>query len=205
MPVACTIMKNKFLRNLTRAALVMLLGLCVFNAAAAPKRVLVVTVTYGFPHSSCSTAERILTELGQKSGVFTVDVIRSGPRPKDKAEEAKWEAQATKELGAAMSAEGLKKYDAVIFANTTGDLPLPDKEAFLKWIASGKGFIGMHSATDTYSHHVPLDSYNRMIGGEFKTHGAQVTVTHARDRPSAETSRRTTTRPSSTSTPSSSI
>lgn len=176
MPKLCTIMKKMILKNLSRIAAAFAVCALALNAAAAPKRVLVVTVTYGFPHSSCSTAERILTELGQSSGLFTVDVIRSGPRPKEKADEAKWEEKATRELGAAMSAEGLKKYDAVIFANTTGDLPLPDKEAFLKWIASGKGFVGMHSATDTYSHHQPLDSYNRMIGGEFKTHGAQAEV-----------------------------
>jgi len=41
-------------------------------------------------------------------------------------------------LAEKMSAEALKQYDAVIFANTTGDLPLPDKEAFLDWIKSGR-------------------------------------------------------------------
>ncbi|MEO7299168.1 MAG: ThuA domain-containing protein, partial [Verrucomicrobiota bacterium] len=70
-----------------------------------------------------------------------------------------------------------KNYDGIIFANTTGDLPLPDKDAFLNWIKSGKAFIGMHSATDTFRGHTPLDPYVEMIGGEFKGHGAQVEVT----------------------------
>ena len=61
----------------------------------------------------------------------------------------------------------------MIFANTTGDLPLPDKQAFLDWIKSGKGFVGMHAATDTFP---GFPGYTAMIGGHFKTHGAQVKV-----------------------------
>ena len=119
--------------------------------AATPKKLLVVTVTKGFRHSSIPTAEKVLGELGPKSGVFTVDYVRND-----------------QELGEKMTPESLKKYDGVIFANTTGDLPLPDKQAFLNWIKSGKAFIGMHSATDTFRGHTPLDAYVEMIGGEFK-------------------------------------
>ena len=72
-----------------------------------------------------------------------------------------------------MNAAALKTYDAVIFANTTGDLPLPDPQAFVDWVKSGKGFIGVHSATDTFPKFQP---YLDMIGGQFKTHGAQVEV-----------------------------
>jgi type 1 glutamine amidotransferase len=76
-------------------------------------------------------------------------------------------------LAEKMNAAALQNYDAVIFANTTGDLPLPDPQAFLDWIKSGKGFVGAHSATDTFPGFRP---YIEMIGGEFKTHGAQVSV-----------------------------
>jgi type 1 glutamine amidotransferase len=57
----------------------------------------------------------------------------------------------------------------VAFLSTTGELPIPDKDAFLKWIADGHGFIGLHSATDTL-HQTP--EYIKMIGGEFAGHGA---------------------------------
>ena len=67
----------------------------------------------------------------------------------------------------------MKHYDAVVFANTTGDLPMPDPDAFLEWIKSGKGFIGMHSATDTFP---GFPAYTEMIGGHFKGHGPQVEV-----------------------------
>ena len=59
----------------------------------------------------------------------------------------------------------------MFFANTTGNLGIPDLQAFLDWIASGKGFLGSHSASDTY-HEAP--SYLAMLGGEFVTHGAIV-------------------------------
>ncbi len=64
-----------------------------------------------------------------------------------------------------------QKIDAVIFANTTGDLPLPDAEGFARWVADGHAFIGMHSATDTFKNFAP---YFEMLQGTFDGHGAQV-------------------------------
>jgi type 1 glutamine amidotransferase len=154
----------------------------VSPAQAAPKKVLVVTCTEGFRHSSIPTAERIIAELGQKSGLYTVEYARvdnnaqeykgdNGKEDKNKSHEAIKAVLAEK-----MSPKALKNYDAVIFANTTGDLPLPDKQAFLDWIKSGKGFAGMHSATDTFKGHHPPDPYVDMIGGQFTNHDAQVKV-----------------------------
>ena len=128
-------------------------------AEAAPKKLLVVTVTKGFRHSSIPTAEKVLAELAQKSGDFTVDYVRDD-----------------EEMAQKMTAEALKNYDGVIFANTTGILPLPDKQAFIDWIKSGKAFIGMHSATDTFHGKDGVDPYIEMIGAEFKEHHAQAEV-----------------------------
>jgi type 1 glutamine amidotransferase len=64
-----------------------------------------------------------------------------------------------------------KKIDGVIFANTTGDLPLPDAEGFIKWVQNGKAFIGMHSASDTFH---KFNGYLDLLQGEFDGHGAQV-------------------------------
>ncbi|MBI4657346.1 MAG: ThuA domain-containing protein [Verrucomicrobia bacterium] len=146
------------------------------TGAAAPKKLLLVTTTVGFPHSSIPTAEKVLADLGQKSGVFTVDIVRSGPRPRDKAEQAAWLDKMTKDLGEKMNPEALKQYDGIIFANTTGILPVPDKDAFLTFIKSGKAFIGMHSASDTFHGKDGVDPYIEMLGGEFQTHGAQAGV-----------------------------
>jgi type 1 glutamine amidotransferase len=80
------------------------------------------------------------------------------------------------EMAEKMTPEALKHYDAVVFANTTGNLPLPDKEAFLDWIKSGKGFVGMHAAADTFDGRSGWPAYIDMLGAEFKTHEAQVSV-----------------------------
>ena len=80
---------------------------------------------------------------------------------------------ALKESLAKLSSENLKKYDAVIFANTTGNLPLPDKQAFIDWVHDGHAFIAMHSGSDTFH---PFRPYIEMLGGEFQTHGAQASV-----------------------------
>ena len=128
----------------------------VSPGVTAPKKLLVVTVTKGFRHGSIPTAEKVLGDLAQKSGAFTVDYVRTDD-----------------EMAQKMTAEALKNYDGVVFANTTGELPLPDKQAFLDWIKSGKGFIGMHSASDTFH---PFPPYIEMLGGEFETHHAQAHV-----------------------------
>ncbi|HEY0454750.1 MAG TPA: ThuA domain-containing protein, partial [Verrucomicrobiae bacterium] len=64
----------------------------------------------------------------------------------------------------------------VIFANTTGDLPIPDRKAFIDWVHDGHAFIGMHSASDTLHHGKGDPAYIDMLGGEFQTHNEQVSV-----------------------------
>lgn len=86
--------------------------------------------------------------------------------------EAQWEEKLKLAL-TKLSPDSLKNYDAVAFVNTTGDLPIPDKEGFLAWIRSGGAFIGIHAASDTF-HHWP--EFIEMLGGEFAHHGAQVGV-----------------------------
>jgi type 1 glutamine amidotransferase len=119
-------------------------------------RVLVVTHTVGFRHGSIPVAESTIESLGRSSGLFTVTFCR------DAADVARL-----------LSATGLAGFDAVVFANTTGNLGIPDLAAFLTWIADGHGFAGMHSASDTY-HDAP--SYLDMLGNEFQTHGAETEV-----------------------------
>ena len=169
---------------------VILLALSVLfpvSASAAdapkPKKVVVVTTTLGFRHSSIPTAEKVLGDLAAKSGLFTVEYVRQPPnqpqRPKDPSKEQeeafrKAEAAWNEAMKAALSKIDLASTDGIIFANTTGDLPIPDRDKFLEWLKSGKAFIGMHSASDTF-HGWP--AYIEMLGGEFRTHGAQVGVT----------------------------
>jgi type 1 glutamine amidotransferase len=151
-------------RMAVSSALIAMTGVVVACAAlktsraqATPtKRLLVVTVTKGFRHDCIPVSEEVLQTLAEKDGAFSVDYVRTDA-----------------EMAQKMTPDGLKNYDAVFFANTTGELPLPDREAFLQWIADGHGFVGAHAATDTYHKYEP---YLQMIGAEFKTHGPQSKV-----------------------------
>jgi len=179
-------------------AVCLALSVAVAPGASKPKRVLVVTTTTGFRHSSIETAERILEKLGRESGDFTVEFARVTPpkgpsKPaapidtgdaeklktdtekynaameKFKADDARsqeafkeYAAEQKRVLAEKLSATALKQYDGVIFANTTGDLPLPDPQALVDWVKAGHAFCGMHSASDTFHGFRP---YIDMLGG----------------------------------------
>lgn len=137
---------------------------------APTKKLLFFTKSSGFQHSvitrskpdELSYAEKIMVELGKQHG---------------------YEVTATKD-GGYFTPEKLAPFDAVMFY-TTGDLttpgtdkepPMPKegKETLINWIESGKGFLGLHCATDTFhSQGGKTDPYIKMIGGEFQQHGAQ--------------------------------
>jgi type 1 glutamine amidotransferase len=118
---------------------------------AAPPKLLVVSVTKGFRHDSIPTAEKLVERLAAKSGAFTVDFARTDG-----------------ELEAKLGPSGRNAYAGVLFAHTSGDLPIPDPQGFLDWIAAGHGFVGTHSATDTFPSFTP---YLDMVGAHFLKHG----------------------------------
>jgi len=164
---------------------------------AKPARLLVVTVTTGFRHGSIPTAEAVLEEMGRSSGLFHLDYLRMPPgrlpqpkapkraegtsdadwkslqdafkaeQEKFRAADASWQAGLKEQFAKAFAAESLANFDGVIFASTTGELPIPDMDAFLAWLKSGKAFIGMHAATDTLK---ASDAYVDMVGGAFAGH-----------------------------------
>lgn len=166
--------------------LFLLTALTLSTLSAAPKKLLVVTTTTGYRHASIPTAEHMLEQLGQSSGKFTVDFVHQPEgKPRDlkrdataeektahETEETKWEEKLKAALEK-LSPESLKNYDGVVFASTTGDLPIPDKQGFLDWIKAGHAFIGIHAASDTF-HGWP--EFIEMIGGEFQHHGAQLSI-----------------------------
>src|ERR1041384_6549640 len=114
---------------------------------AAKHKVLYLTHSAGFKHDVLPVSEEIMKEMGERTGAF--------------------EVTATKDCSL-ISRDSLKQYDAVVFY-TTGELPLTDeqKAAFLDFIKSGKGFVGIHSATDTF---YKWPEYGELIGGYFNEH-----------------------------------
>jgi uncharacterized protein len=166
------------------------------------KKILFFTKSSGFPHSvvtrngkELAHAERLLTEFGGQAG---------------------YDVTCTKD-GSIFTPDGLKQFDAIAFyttedltRNNTGPrhpkedqgptMPPEGPKALLDFIASGKGFIGFHCASDTF--HSPnyrgdkkinqqvnmlrdaaanledvRTPYIKMIGGEFVTHQSQQPAT----------------------------
>jgi type 1 glutamine amidotransferase len=122
----------------------------------ARPNVLYLTHSAGFKHDVLPLSQQILKEIGARSRAF--------------------EVTATEDCSL-LSREALKKYDAVVFY-TTGELPISDeqKAAFLAFIKSGKGFVGIHSATDTF---YKWPEYGELIGGYFDQHPWHQAVTIA--------------------------
>jgi type 1 glutamine amidotransferase len=115
--------------------------------AAAPPRVLYVTHSAGFKHDVLPLTEQILPELGQSSGAFDATVSADT---------------------AVISEQNLRNYAAVIFF-TTGELPIDEaqKRALIEFVRGGHGFVGIHSATDTF---YKWPEYLELVGGYFDGH-----------------------------------
>ena len=141
-----------------RFALVRAIAVMALEAASqAPERhrLLYLTQSAGFKHAVLPVSEEVVRELGRSSGVFDATVTQDC---------------------AMVTAETLRGYD-VVFFNTTGELPMDDgqKQALLEFVRSGKGFVGAHSATDTF---YKWPEYGEMIGAYFNDHPwhQQVTI-----------------------------
>ena len=135
-----------------------------------PRKVLVYGISFGPHRTTIRTAQQVFKLLGEKTGAF--DAIVSDDL-------------------ANFEADKLKRFDAVIFANTTGEVFCrpADKDQFNAlsadekrkqeenaarlvknlddYIRAGGGFMGIHAATDTLKNH---SAYGAMIGAVFSQH-----------------------------------
>ena len=113
-----------------------------------PIRVLMVTATAGFRHDSIGTARQVMTTLGASAADVRVT--------------------ATEDLSTIVPAT-LAGYDVLLFALTSGELAFSaaQKTAILDFVSGGKGFVGIHSATDTL---YEWNEYGRLVGAYFKEH-----------------------------------
>lgn len=139
---------NRSRRATPVCALVIAL-LAASAAQAAEQRVLLVNEARGFVHESIPAATAFFTDLGERSPSYDVVRLSGG--------------------AAQLTARRLRRADAVVFANTSGELPLPDRAALLRFVRRGGAFIGTHSASDSL-HSWP--AFEGLLGGEFARHGA---------------------------------
>ncbi len=111
------------------------------------RRILYVTQSAGFRHDVLPLSVQILQDLGRQSAAF--------------------EMTATED-SSLITREGLTRYDAVVFY-TSGELPMGEaqKAALVEFVRSGKGFAGIHSATDTF---YQWPDYGALVGAYFDGH-----------------------------------
>ena len=115
-------------------------------------RILVFSKTTGYRHASIPVGKKALMELGASQD-FLVD---------------------TTEDASVFTAKNLKHYDVILFLSTTGNvLDSAQQSAFEKFIRSGKGFVGIHAATDT---EYDWPWYVGLVGASFESHPKQQTA-----------------------------
>jgi type 1 glutamine amidotransferase len=127
-------------------------------ASGKRARLLMVTHSAGFQHEVVrrdaphrpSLAEQAVADLAQRSGEFVVRHLYS------------------REEVARLPPESFDEVDGVLFF-TTGELPMsPEaRRSLFETIRSGRGFVGVHSASDTW-YEVP--EYADCLGGRFDGH-----------------------------------
>ena len=131
---------------LSRALALLIAGMATASFAQDGGQVLVFSKTTGFRHASIPAGIAAVEGLGAEHG-FTVTAT---------------------EDASAFTADGLATYDAVVFLNTTGDvLGSAEQEAFEAYLASGGGFVGVHSAADT---EYDWPWYGGLVGAYFESH-----------------------------------
>lgn len=111
-------------------------------------RILVFTKTMGYRHASIPDGVKAIQELSLSHGIG-VDTTSNA---------------------SFFQMPNLKRYAAVVFLNTTGDvLDTLQQEAFQQYIASGGGYLGIHAAADC---EYDWPWYGRLVGAYFKSHPA---------------------------------
>lgn len=110
------------------------------------RRVLVFSKTDGYRHASIESGKAAFQKMATEKG-FLVDFT----------EDATWFTAAT-----------LKKYNAVVWLNTTGDVLNSDQQAeFERYIQAGGGYLGIHAATDC---EYDWPWYGKLAGAYFLDH-----------------------------------
>lgn len=109
-------------------------------------RILIFSKTDGFRHASIEPAIEVVRTMGNQYG-FEVDAT----------EDSTW-----------FTEERLNRYDAVFFLNTSMTLFNDEqRDAFERYIRTGGGYVGTHSAADT-EYDWPF--YGALVGAWFKNH-----------------------------------
>lgn len=123
-----------------------LISFTFFSCENNKVRVLVFSKTAGFRHNSITAGKLALLKIGEEQNI-KVD---------------------TSENAEIFTDDKLKKYNAIVFLSTTGDILNQNQQvAFERFIQAGGGFVGIHAASDT---EYDWPWYVQLIGGNFESH-----------------------------------
>ncbi len=137
-------MKRKYFHK--RACTIALVMFWLINANAQQPKVLIFSKTVGFHHESIAAGIVAIQKMANEND-FAVDTTTDSNL---------------------FTNENLKKYSAVIFLSTTGNvLDSLQQKAFEHYIRDGGGFVGVHAATDT---EYDWSWYGHLVGAYFKSH-----------------------------------
>lgn len=135
----------KFKISAILIALAMLLASVASHAAQF--RVLMITTTDGWHHESINDAVPAIRTLAQKHFFEVV-----------------WEEN----IDRMFTEDGLKDFDVILFVSTTGDILNAEQQKTMeKFIQSGKGFVGVHAASDT---EYDWPWFTQLVGRMFHIH-----------------------------------
>ncbi len=130
---------------------ILLLLFTLLNTTAAQQKqfkALLVTTTKGWHHESLHNGVLAIKDLGVKN--FFDVVLLENPN--------------------GITDDYLKQFQTIIFLNTTGDIfDSTQQKVMERFIQSGKGFVGIHSASDT---EYDWAWYNKLVGRMFQIHPA---------------------------------
>ena len=135
--------------KIAKVLCIVLLGLSMSATLADPAqfRALMITKTNGWHHESIADAVPALRGLAAKHQFEVV-----------------WEEN----IDLVFTAESLANYDVILFVLTTGNILNPEQQKLMEdFIRSGKGFVGVHSASDT-EYEWPW--YTQLVGRMFRIH-----------------------------------
>lgn len=136
----------RFYRPLALSFLALGALFCFNSCVDHSPKVLVFSKTKGWQHTSIPFADAAIQKLGKENG-YKVDLTKDATDFTD---------------------DNLKRYRAVIFNNTTGNVLNPEQQAaFERYIEAGGGYVGIHSAADT-EYEWPW--YNKLMGAHFASH-----------------------------------
>ena len=135
---------NGILNFFLVASLITVLAGC--SGSGGPPGVLVFSKAQGWKHSSIPHGIAAIQKLGVENNFF-VDTTKDASIFND---------------------DDLKKYHAIIFLNTTGNILNAEQQAaFERYIQAGGGFVGIHSAAAT-EYEWPW--YGKLMGAFFSSH-----------------------------------